>query len=52
LRRSYTDVLPSRDAFQAIYLSLLGKDHGPKAAWLVLSLDKAFVQERFREIGK
>jgi lysyl-tRNA synthetase class 1 len=44
--------LPSRDAFQAIYLSLLGKDHGPKAAWLVLSLDKAFVQERFREIGK
>ncbi|MBP6913703.1 MAG: lysine--tRNA ligase [Candidatus Levybacteria bacterium] len=44
--------LSSKDAFQAIYLSLLGKDHGPKAAWLVLSLDKKFVQERFREIGK
>lgn len=39
--------LPSKDAFQAIYLSLLGKDHGPKAAWLILSLDSEFVKKRF-----
>lgn len=40
----------SKDAFAAIYLSLLGKDHGPKAAWLILSLDKDFVIHRFNEI--
>ena len=32
------------ETFQAIYLSLIGKDHGPKAAWLILSLDKNFVR--------
>ena len=36
--------------FEAIYLSLLGKDHGPKAAWLILSLDKEFVKKRFQEV--
>lgn len=41
--------LSSKDAFSAIYLSLLGKDHGPKAALLILSLDKKFVIDRFRE---
>ena len=30
--------LSSREAFSAIYLSFLGKDHGPKAGWLILSL--------------
>jgi len=38
--------------FEAIYLSLLGKDHGPKAAWLILSLDKNFVKKRFQEVQK
>ncbi|HSX40140.1 MAG TPA: lysine--tRNA ligase, partial [Candidatus Saccharimonadales bacterium] len=28
----------SKDAFAAIYLTLIGKDHGPKAGWLILSL--------------
>ncbi len=37
--------------FEAIYLSLLGKDHGPKAAWLILSLDKDFVKKRFKEVS-
>lgn len=41
--------LSSKDAFQAIYLTLLGKDHGPKAAWLILSLDPEFVNKRFQE---
>ena len=41
--------LKGKQSFAAIYLSLIGKDHGPKAAWLILSLDKEFVQKRFNE---
>ncbi len=44
--------IPSKDAFAAIYISLIGKDHGPKAAWLILSLDKDFVKKRFEEASK
>lgn len=44
--------LPSKDAFSAIYLSLIGKDHGPKAGWLILSLDKEFVKKRFEQLAK
>lgn len=42
--------LTSQQTFQAIYLSLLGKDHGPKAAWLILSLDPVFIKERFKQV--
>lgn len=42
--------LNSSDAFEAIYKSLIGKNHGPKAAWLILSLEKEFVQKRFNEV--
>ncbi|MDE2026333.1 MAG: lysine--tRNA ligase, partial [Patescibacteria group bacterium] len=38
-----------KETFSAIYQSLIGKDHGPKAAWLILSLDKNFVKQRFEE---
>jgi len=41
--------LGSAETFRAIYLALLGKESGPKAAWLILSLDKEFVKRRFRE---
>jgi lysyl-tRNA synthetase class 1 len=44
--------LSGKEAFAAIYLSLIGKDHGPKAAWLILSLDKEFVKNRFNETSK
>jgi len=44
--------IASKDAFAAIYISLIGKTSGPKAAWLILSLDKNFIQERFREVAK
>ncbi len=44
--------IPSKDAFAAIYICLLGKDHGPKAAWLILSLDKDFVKKRLEEASK
>ncbi len=42
--------IPSKEAFAAIYIALLGKDHGPKAAWLISSLENAFVRERFTSI--
>lgn len=41
----------SKDAFAAIYTSLIGKDHGPKAGWFILSLDKEFVKKRFEEVA-
>jgi lysyl-tRNA synthetase class 1 len=42
--------IPSMDAFKAIYTAFLGKDHGPKAAWLLQSLDKEFVKERLAKV--
>lgn len=42
--------ISSKDAFSAIYVALLGKNHGPKAGWLILSLDKAFIRERFSSL--
>lgn len=44
--------LSSAEAFQAIYLALLGKNHGPKASWLILSLEKDFIQKRFQEVTR
>jgi lysyl-tRNA synthetase class 1 len=43
------DISP-KDAFGAVYVALLGKDHGPKAAWLISSLDPDFVKKRFTGI--
>jgi lysyl-tRNA synthetase class 1 len=42
--------LNGKQTFAAIYLSLIGKDYGPKAAWLILSLEKDFVEKRFNEV--
>ena len=42
--------LSSKEAFSAIYLSLIGKNHGPKAGWLILSVEKEFVKNRFSEV--
>ena len=39
----------SIDAFKAVYTAFLGKDHGPKAAWLLQSLDREFVKNRLRD---
>jgi lysyl-tRNA synthetase class 1 len=36
--------IDAKKAFSAIYLSLLGKDHGPKAAWFLLEYKKAIKQ--------
>jgi len=42
--------LSSKEAFLAIYLSLIGKDSGPKAAWLILEY-KEFAQKRFQDVS-
>lgn len=39
----------SKEAFAAIYLMLIGKNHGPKAAWLLLSLERTFLKNRIHE---
>lgn len=36
----------SKLGFQTVYLAFLGKKSGPKAAWFLLSIEKAFRKER------
>lgn len=38
--------LQAKEAFQAIYIVLLGKDSGPQAGWFLEALDKDFVIDR------
>jgi lysyl-tRNA synthetase class I len=38
-------------AFTAVYLAFLGRPNGPRAGWLVASLDPEFVARRLREAG-
>lgn len=44
--------LPARKAFQAVYISLLGKKSGPRAGWFITSLDSGFVTKRFLDASK
>lgn len=44
--------ISSMEAFRAIYTAFLGKDHGPKAAWLLKSLDKEFVVKRLNKVNE
>ncbi len=41
--------LQAREAFSAIYLSLIGKDSGPQAGWFLEALDREFVVRRFKD---
>ncbi len=41
--------LPARRAFEAIYLAFLGRPNGPRAGWLLASLEPAFVRARLDE---
>ena len=43
--------LPTKDAFTAVYVSLLGKPHGPKAAWLIMG-EKEKAIKRFKEVSR
>jgi lysyl-tRNA synthetase class 1 len=42
--------LEAKTAFQAIYITLLGKESGPQAGWFLDALDKKFVVARFRQV--
>ena len=44
--------LPAAQAFGAIYRAFLGRANGPRAGWLLASLDRAFVIRRLREAGQ
>jgi lysyl-tRNA synthetase class 1 len=39
----------SRDAFAAVYAAFLGRPNGPRAGWLLASLDGGFVLARLRD---
>jgi lysyl-tRNA synthetase, class I len=41
--------LPAGRAFDAIYRAFLGRTNGPRAGWLLASLDPDFVATRLRE---
>jgi lysyl-tRNA synthetase class 1 len=41
--------LPARRAFEAIYLAFLGRPNGPRAGWLLASLEPGFVLGRLDE---
>ncbi|MEK6721535.1 MAG: lysine--tRNA ligase [Chloroflexota bacterium] len=41
--------LPAGRAFQALYVAFLGRQNGPRAGWLLASLDRAFVARRLAE---
>lgn len=41
--------IDAKDAFKAIYLSLLAKTSGPRAGWFLTSLNPEFVIARFKE---
>ena len=43
--------IPAKAAFQAIYVALLGKTHGPKAGWLLLDQEKDFAVRRLEEVA-
>ncbi len=41
--------LPARRAFEAIYLAFLGRPNGPRAGWLLVSLEPGFALGRLDE---
>ena len=44
--------LPSGRAFAALYAAFLGRTNGPRAGWLLASLEPGFVVERLRAAGE
>lgn len=38
------------DIFKSIYISILGRESGPQAGWLMEALDREFLIKRFSEI--
>src|SRR3989344_2890948 len=46
---SKTVEVPAKEAFTAIYLAMIGKTHGPKAAWFLLQYPKEQGLKRLKE---
>lgn len=44
--------IKTKEAFSAIYLAFIGKDHGPRAAWFLLQYPKGKVLARLKEASK
>jgi lysyl-tRNA synthetase class 1 len=44
--------IETKEIFKAIYMALLKKPSGPRAGWLLASLDSEFLKERFESAGK
>ena len=42
----------SKAAFESLYLTFIGKPNGPRAAWLMTTLDPAFVRKRLDEAAR
>ena len=43
--------IEAKAAFTALYVAFLGRPNGPRAGWLLASMDPAFVIERLRAAG-
>ena len=43
--------IPLKEAFAAIYLSIIGANKGPRASTLIASLDKKWVVARFKDVS-
>jgi len=41
-----------KELFGGIYMALLGQPSGPRAGWLLGSLDPKFLRKRFKEVGE
>ena len=44
--------LEPKEVFGSLYISILGKDSGPKAGWFLEALDKEFLVKRFEEASQ
>lgn len=44
--------LKPNETFTPLYQSIIGKDHGPKAGWFLVILDRKFVIDRLNDIIK
>lgn len=49
---SKSQKIDTKKAFSAIYIALIGRDHGPKAAWFLLQYPKEKVIQRLKEVIK
>lgn len=43
--------LSQKNAFQAVYLALIGQKHGPRAGWFISSISREFIIKRFKTLS-